>query len=105
MNKPFLSPKCDIVFKILFGDGRDIDLLTDFLQSTLDLPAEDYEEVTLADPHLSRENLGDKLGILDIKVKTRSGKVLDVEVVRHEVAQVIVPPEKYPGRNLMFRHQ
>ncbi|MDR1062870.1 MAG: Rpn family recombination-promoting nuclease/putative transposase [Azoarcus sp.] len=80
MNKPFLSPKNDVVFKRLFGDGRDIDLLTDFLQSTLDLPAEEYEEVTLADPHLSRENLGDKLGILDIKVKTRSGKVLDVEI-------------------------
>jgi hypothetical protein len=29
---------------------------------------------------------------------------LVLEVVRHEVAQVIVPPGKLPGRNLMFRH-
>ena len=80
MNKPFLSPRNDAVFKMLFGDGRDIDLLTDFLQAALDLPAGDYEEVTLVDPHLGRESLGDKLGILDVKVKTRTGKIIDVEI-------------------------
>jgi len=80
MNKPFLSPRNDAVFKMLFGDGRDVELLTNFLQAALDLPAGDYEEVTLVDPHLGRENLGDKLGILDVKVRTRSGKIVDVEI-------------------------
>ena len=70
----------DAIFKMIFGDGRDIDILTDFLKATLDLPAEDYEEVTLVDPHLARESLEDKLGILDIKVKTRTGKRIDVEI-------------------------
>jgi predicted transposase/invertase (TIGR01784 family) len=65
---------------MIFGDARDIDLLTDFLKSALTLPAEDYEEVTLADPHPLRESLDDKLGLLDVKVKTRSGQLVDIEI-------------------------
>jgi predicted transposase/invertase (TIGR01784 family) len=65
---------------MIFGDSRDIGILTDFLQAALDLPAEDYEEVTLVDPHLARESPDDKMGVLDVKVKTRSGKLVDVEV-------------------------
>jgi hypothetical protein len=48
----FLSPKSDLIFKLLFGDIASIDLLTDFLKSVLRLPSDDYEEVTLIDPHL-----------------------------------------------------
>jgi predicted transposase/invertase (TIGR01784 family) len=88
MNKPFLSPRNDIIFKMLFGDERDIDLLTDFLQSALNLPAEDYEEVILVDPHLSRETLGDKLGILDVKVRMRSGKMVDIEIQLCDLPQM-----------------
>ncbi|GHU39435.1 hypothetical protein AGMMS50256_39320 [Betaproteobacteria bacterium] len=80
MPKPFLSPLNDAVFKMLFGDSRDVEPLTNFLKSALSIPAEDYEEVTLADPHLAREGWDDKLGILDVKLKTRSGRVIDVEI-------------------------
>jgi predicted transposase/invertase (TIGR01784 family) len=80
MTRLAYTARNDAIFKMIFGDGRDIDLLTAFLQATLDLPAEDYEEVTIADPHLARESPEDKLGILDVKVKTRSGKVLNVEM-------------------------
>jgi predicted transposase/invertase (TIGR01784 family) len=34
----------------------------------------------IVDPHLARESPEDKLGILDVKVKTRSGKRIDVEI-------------------------
>ncbi|GHT81143.1 hypothetical protein AGMMS49960_05020 [Betaproteobacteria bacterium] len=80
MNSPFLSPRNDAIFKMLFGDGKDTDILTDFLKAVLDLPAEDYGEVTIVDPHLSRERLEDKLGILDVKVKTLTGKIIDIEI-------------------------
>jgi len=80
MGDGFLSPKSDIVFKLLFGDERSIDFLTDFLKSVLRLPAEDYEDVTIVDPHLLREYRGDKLGILDVKVTTKSKKIIDIEI-------------------------
>jgi predicted transposase/invertase (TIGR01784 family) len=95
------------MFKMIFGDSRDIGILTDFLQAALDLPAEDYEEVTLVDPHLARESPDDKMGVLDVKVKTRSGKLIDVEIVRREVAQIIVSQRgaDSPRRDLIFRYQ
>jgi predicted transposase/invertase (TIGR01784 family) len=87
MNEEFLSPKSDIIFKLLFGDERSIELLTDFLKSVLKLPADDYEEVTIVDPHLRPEYKGDKLGILDVKVKTKTKKTIDIEI------QVLPTPE------------
>jgi len=75
-----LSPKVDIIFKLLFGDERSIEILTDFLKAILDLPDNELEEVSIVDPHLLREHNGDKLGILDVKVKTRSKKVIDIEI-------------------------
>jgi predicted transposase/invertase (TIGR01784 family) len=80
MTQHFLSPRIDVIFKILFGDGRDIDILTDFLKAVLKLPAEDYAEVSVVDPYLSRDLPEDKLGILDVKVKTKTGKIVDVEI-------------------------
>ena len=52
VGKDFLSPKSDLIFKLLFGDERNIELLTDFLKSVLRLPIDDYDEVTIVDPHL-----------------------------------------------------
>jgi predicted transposase/invertase (TIGR01784 family) len=80
MTRLAYTPRNDAMFKLIFGDGRDIGILTDFLKATLDLPEEDYEEVTLIDPHLAREHPEDKLGVLDVKVRTRSGKRVDVEI-------------------------
>ena len=80
MDKPFLSPRNDLVFKLLFGDANDTTLITWFLQSVLDLPAGDYEEVKIVDPRLPGDAFEDKEGILDVKVKTRGGKIVDVEI-------------------------
>jgi predicted transposase/invertase (TIGR01784 family) len=80
MRKPFLSPRNDLVFKLLFGDARDTSILTAFLKSVLDLPEEDYQEVMIVDPLLKGEVPDDKQGILDVKVKTSSGKLLDIEI-------------------------
>jgi predicted transposase/invertase (TIGR01784 family) len=88
MTQPLLSPRNDAVFKMLFADARDLGPLTDFLQAVLELPAEDYAEVTLADPHLAREGADDKLGILDVKVKTTTGKIIDIEIQVADLPQM-----------------
>jgi len=82
-----LSPKTDIIFKLIFGDPKNKNILTDFLESVLDLSADEYEDITIVDPHLTREYPDDKLGILDVKLTTKSGKVIDIEV------QVLSVPE------------
>ena len=80
MDNEFLSPKSDIIFKLLFGDERSLEMLTDFLKAVLRLPADDYEEVFFVDPHLKPERGGDKLGILDVRVRTKSKKTIDIEI-------------------------
>ena len=73
-----LSPTNDFVFKKVFGENLHI--LRDFLGAVLDLPLDEYKKLTVVDPNLEREYLEDKLGVLDVKVTTGSGKVLDIEV-------------------------
>jgi hypothetical protein len=41
MPKRILSPKNDFVFKLIFGDQRNTDILADFLKAALKLPAEE----------------------------------------------------------------
>ena len=78
---PSLFPlKNDFVFKLVFGDQRRIKLLTPFLQAVLDIPAEEYEDVTIIDPNVKKEYRKDKAGILDVKINTKSGRVIDVEI-------------------------
>ncbi|MDR1049423.1 MAG: Rpn family recombination-promoting nuclease/putative transposase, partial [Synergistaceae bacterium] len=69
-----------MVFKRLFGDRRYVELLKDFLVATLDIPVCDYETVEIIDPQLKRERPGDKLGILDVLIKTKQGNFIDVEI-------------------------
>jgi predicted transposase/invertase (TIGR01784 family) len=90
-QKP-LSPTNDFVFKKVFGENLNI--LRDFLGAVLDLPAEEYKDLTVLDPNLEREYLDDKLGVLDVKVTTSSGKVLDIEVQ--------VKPQRAIWKRLLF---
>ncbi len=80
MKNEILSPLNDYVFKRLLGDQDHIELLSDFLQSVLDLPARDYQGLEIVDPKMPGKYPRDKKGILDIKVNSPTGKVIDIEV-------------------------
>jgi len=80
LSKIVLPVKRDIIFKIFFADERNIEFLTDFLKSALPIPAEEYDEVVIVDPHLIREHPTDKLGIIDVKLKTVSGRTIHIEI-------------------------
>jgi predicted transposase/invertase (TIGR01784 family) len=75
-----LSPKLDIIFKLLFGAEGSIEILTDFLLAILNLAPDEYDEITISNPFLLQEYKGDKLGIPDVKIKLKSGKALNIEI-------------------------
>jgi predicted transposase/invertase (TIGR01784 family) len=75
-----LPPKVDVVFKMLFGDERNKDILIDFLKSILTLADDEYENITIADPHLKRERIKDKMGIVDVKLTSKNGKIIHIEI-------------------------
>ena len=72
MSINVLPPTSDFVFKLLFGDERNKSALIGLLRALVDLPSEECE-LTFLDTHLKREFKGDKLGILDVRVRTTSG--------------------------------
>ena len=80
MPDKILSPKLDIIFKILFGSENSKEILTDFLQSVLNLCPSEYDSITIGNPFLLQEYKGGKLGILDVKLTLKSGKVLNIEI-------------------------
>jgi predicted transposase/invertase (TIGR01784 family) len=79
-KKPPLSLKNDYVFRSVMGRPDSRAELADFLKSALDLPEDDYEELTVIDPHLLAWKADDKESILDVRIRTKTGKQVDVEV-------------------------
>ena len=80
MPKSILPPKSNTVFQLLFGDPRNIDLLADFLKAVLDIPHSEYRNIVIVNPYLPREYPDKKLGIVDLRLTTRSGQIIHVEI-------------------------
>jgi predicted transposase/invertase (TIGR01784 family) len=78
MGKKPLSPTNDYVFKRLFTEN--ISLLSDFLHAVLGLQPEDCRNIQILDPHLQPESIDEKRSVLDIKVHTKTGAVINIEV-------------------------
>jgi predicted transposase/invertase (TIGR01784 family) len=85
-GRPLLSLRNDVVFKAVFGDSRNEELLASFLQAALDLPPEEYGHLEFVNTFLTKDYIGDKCGVVDILVHTVSKKILHVElqVIPHE---------------------
>ena len=88
-NKPILSAKSDFIFKLIFGDQRNVDLLASLLSSVLNIPQSEYDRITIIDPHVKKESIEDKYGILDVKLTTKSGFVLHVEIQVEEIPEMV----------------
>jgi predicted transposase/invertase (TIGR01784 family) len=93
MDYEILPPTDDWIFKLLFGDERHKSSLISLLQAFVDLPDEEYE-LTFLDSYLKPESEDDKLGIVDVKVRTKTGKIIDIEIQ--------VNPFKNIGKRLSF---
>jgi predicted transposase/invertase (TIGR01784 family) len=79
-----LSPRNDHFFKRLFGDSRDKVILTDFLKAALDIPEDEYGEIEIVDPSSKAEHEGDKLNVIDVKLRTKTGKIISIEIQRFD---------------------
>ena len=87
--KPILSAKSDYVFKLIFGDKRNTDVLAGLLSSVLKIPRSEYDELTIIDPHVKKEAEKDKYGILDVKLTTKSDYVIHIEIQVLEIPAMI----------------
>ena len=90
-----MSPKNDFAFKLIFGDEKNKDLLIALLSAILRLPKEDFEGLEIINSELIREFVEDKKGILDVRVKTRLGRQIDIEIQ-------ILPTKFMPERTMFY---
>ena len=86
-QQAILPVKSDLIFRIFFADERNKEDLISLLKAVLDLPEDDYNEIEITDPHLLPEYADDKYAIIDVKLHTKSRKVLHIEI------QLKVTPE------------
>lgn len=90
-----MSPKVDFVFKLIFGDEKNKDVLIAFLSAVLRLPKEEFQEIEFLNTELLREFKEDKKGILDVRVKTKRNEHIDIEIQ-------ILPTEFMAERSLFY---
>jgi predicted transposase/invertase (TIGR01784 family) len=90
-----MSPKYDFVFKYIFGNEKHKDILIALLSDILAVPEEEFEGIEIMNNELIKEFKEDKKGILDVRVKTRAGKQIDVEIQ-------ILPTEYMAERTIFY---
>jgi len=74
-----IRPTVDFVFKLLFGDIRNVDLLIHLLNSVLKLE-HPIVKVTILNPFNDKEFEEDKLSIVDIKAQDSTGAWFIIEM-------------------------
>ncbi|MGP1458040.1 MAG: Rpn family recombination-promoting nuclease/putative transposase [Treponema sp.] len=70
----------DYAFKRFLGAEENKPILQNFLECVLDIPAEDIRGLELMDKELTKEDLSDKTGILDVKLRLTNGTIIDIEI-------------------------
>ncbi len=86
-KKKILSPKLDVIFQALFGEVGSERITKKFLEAILD---KKLEEVDLTgNIVLRRENLEDKMGVLDVLVKINNDEYCNVEMQMAEKEKLL----------------
>ena len=74
-----LSPKLDIIFKRIFSDKDNSDILADFLSCILDIDVEDISDIQIENGELLPDFSDRKKSILDLRL-TAGGIKINIEI-------------------------
>ena len=80
MKDEMISPLYDFAFAQIFGNQRNINITRVFLKTLLDIPEDDYDQLTVVSPILKRFFHKDKMGVVDLKLSTKSGRIIHIEL-------------------------
>lgn len=78
MNR-IAKPKLDLVFKKIFGDINNIDLLTDFLSSVLDVSTDNIQKVEIIDNEVIPDTVEKKFSRLDLLIQVNE-EYVNIEI-------------------------
>lgn len=80
MNETFISPLYDFAFAEIFGNQKKINNTVGFLKTLLDIPEEEYGLLKVESSFLRKVVRTGKTGIVDLKLSTKSGKIIHIEL-------------------------
>ncbi len=93
-DETMLSPKLDIVFKMLFGNENNKDILKAFLSDMLDIPEEKMHNIRIKNPEIEPTSINEKYYRLDLNLDI-GDQLVNIEMqVRAE--------KYYPDRTLLY---
>ena len=94
---PLMDPKIDFAFKQLFaGKGKESKiLLIDLLNSILNDKNDKITDIIYLNPYTDKEYDDTKQSIMDIKVETQKGEIIDIEMQIQNV-------DNYRKRSLFY---
>jgi len=76
----FISPLEDFAFKQIFGEKKNLDNTRAFLKTILNIPKDEYGDLSIGNPVFGKTLRKEKSGIVDIKLETKSGKIIHIEL-------------------------
>jgi len=76
----YVSPLYDFAFAQIFGNQRNIGNTRAFLKTLLDIPEDDYGQLTVENSILRRFFRQEKMGIVDLRLSTKSGRIIHIEL-------------------------
>jgi predicted transposase/invertase (TIGR01784 family) len=79
-NECFISPLYDFAFAEIFGSQKNIDNTIGFLKTLLDIPQGNYDSLTVVSTILNRMFKKHKMGVVDLKLSTKSGRIIHIEL-------------------------
>ena len=93
-DETMLSPKLDIVFKMLFGNENNKDILKAFLSDMLDIPESELHNIRIKNPEIEPTSINEKYYRLDLNLDI-GDQLVNIEMqVRSE--------KYYPDRTLLY---
>jgi len=79
MGRDIIKAKLDIIFKKIFTDKNNEDLLQDFIASLLEIPYDSIQEIIIENTEILPEDIIGKFSRLDLKLKV-DDKLVNVEM-------------------------
>lgn len=79
-RKSKVTPKLDLVFKKIFSDTKNTDILIDFISTILGINPSSITDIEILDNELKPESLDEKFCRLDIKITINKQTVINIEM-------------------------
>ena len=93
-----LRPKLDIIFKSIFGNDNNAEIITELISVILNIPKSTIKEITIMNVEIPNEEYEQKFGRLDLRIKVNKND--KIEIISIEIQ--VLTDKDYRERTLWY---